>query len=103
MATTYAEFIVRYKEFEQVEQTIIEAKIEDAEAMLDVAAWGTEDLYDRAVYCRAAAFLLDSAFGVPMGATDSVSTQENRYRVMYREQFLPLIKRRGQISGGGLT
>jgi hypothetical protein len=102
MAVTYAEFIVRYKEFELVEQTVIDAKIGDAEAMLDVAAWGTEDLYDRAVYCRAASFLLDSAFGVPMGATDSVSTQENRYRVMFRKEFLPLILRRGHISGGGL-
>jgi len=103
MAATYAEFIVRYKEFDQVEQTIIDAKIADAEAMLDSAAFGTDDFYDRAVYCRAAAFLLDSAFGSPMGATDGVSTQENRYLSMWRTQYLPLIKRRGQITGGGLT
>jgi hypothetical protein len=38
-----------------------------------------------------------------MGMTETISAQGNRYRRIYQEQILPLIRRRMQISGGGLT
>jgi hypothetical protein len=38
-----------------------------------------------------------------MGLTTDVNAQEvNRYRQIFKEQILPLIRRRGQITGGGL-
>jgi hypothetical protein len=100
MAATYAEFIARYKEFAQVEQPVIEAKLADAQDFLDEAAFSSATLYDRAVYYYAAALLADTAFGSQMG--QDAGTSRNRYRDIYREQILPLIRRRGQITGGGL-
>ena len=100
MAVTPAEFKVRFSEFSEVADADISPKLADASAFLDEGAWGTTDLYERAVYYYAAHLLAISPYGQQLQlVNDNGST-------VYGEQFfvrmLPLIRRRGQISGGGL-
>lgn len=106
MAVTSAEFIVRFQEFASVETEspgYITTRLDDAESFLDEAAFGSTDRYERAVYYYAAALMVDTPYGTPMGLTESPSGKSNRYRDYYNEKILPLILRRGQITGGGLT
>lgn len=103
MAITTTEFKTRFKEFEDVEDAVLTPRLEDAQAWLSEAAFGTTDTYERAVYYYAAALLVDSPYGSPMGLTQNqASTEVNRYRKIFVEQILPLIGRRMTISGGGL-
>lgn len=103
MAIDSATFKLRFKVFDQVEDAITDAKLDDAQAFLDEAAFGATDIYERAVFYYAAALLADDPYGTPMGLTTDINAQEvNRYRKIYKEQILPLIRRRGHISGGGL-
>lgn len=104
MAIDSTTFKARFKVFSEVEDAITDEKLADAQAFLDLEAFGSEDLYERAVFYYAAGLLADDPYGTPMGLTTDVNAQEiNRYRKIFREQILPLIRRRGHISGGGLT
>ena len=104
MAIDSATFKARFKVFDQVEDAITDEKLADAQAFLDEGAFAETDTYERAVYYYAAALLADDPYGTPMGLTTDINAQEvNRYRKIFKEQILPLIHRRGQISGGGLT
>lgn len=101
MAVTAAEFKVRFKEFAQVADEDIDPKLADAQAFTDEAAFGTADLHDRAVYYYAAHLLAISPFGQQLQlVSDNGKTV---YGEHYFNRILPLIGRRGQISGGGLT
>jgi hypothetical protein len=103
MAIDSATFKVRFKVFDQVEDAITDQKLADAQAFLDEGAFAETDMYERAVFYYAAALLTDDPYGTPMGLTTDVNAQEvNRYRQIFKEQILPLIRRRGQITGGGL-
>lgn len=101
MAVTAAEFKVRFSEFSEVASTDIDPKLADAKAFLDEAAWGTTDRYERAVYYLAAHLLAISPYGQQLQlVNDSGKTV---YGEFYYTHLLPMIGRRGQISGGGLT
>lgn len=101
MAVTAAEFKVRFKEFSDVDDADITPKLDDAQAFLDEKAFGTTDRYERAVYYRAAHLLAISPYGKQLQLTN----EDGRtvYGDFYDQKILPLIHRRGQISGGGLT
>ena len=100
MAVTAAEFKVRFSEFSEVADTDIDPKLADAQAFLDEAAWGTADLYERAIYYYTAHLLAISPYGQQLQLINDGG------KTVYGEQFftrlLPLIQRRGQITGGGL-
>lgn len=101
MAVSAAEFQNRFTEFSEVDTTVIDAKLADAQAILDEAAWGTTDLYERAVYYYCAHLLAISPFGKQLQlASDDGRTV---YGDFYQDKLLPLIRRRMQVSGGGLA
>jgi len=100
MAVTAAEFKIRFSEFSQVADTDIDPKLADAQAFLDEGAWGSTDLYERAVFYYAAHLLAISPYGQQLQLVNDGG--KTVYGELYRNQLLPLIRRRGQISGGGL-
>lgn len=101
MAVTAAEFKVRFSEFSEVADTDIDPKLADASAFLDEAAWGTTDRYERAIYYFAAHLLAISPYGQQLQLVND--NGHTVYGDFYFDRLLPLIHRRGQISGGGLT
>jgi len=101
MAVTAAEFKVRFSEFSEVASTDIDPKLADAQAFLDEAAWGTTDLYERATYYYTAHLLAISPYGQQLQLVNE--NGRTVYGDFYFNRLLPLIGRRGQVSGGGLT
>jgi hypothetical protein len=98
MAVTYATFTAEFPTFDQVDETIIDAKIADAELQIDVGAYGV--LYDTAVKYLTAHLLTIAPYGMQIGPQDEParSTFGDHY-----EKLKLLSHRRGQITGGGLT
>lgn len=100
MPITAAEFVTRFPEFEAVEATLIETKLADAQAAIDLGAFASADLHAIAVYYYGAHLLALSPFGLQL------QLRSDDARTVYGDHFarriLPLIRRRGQISGGGL-
>jgi len=101
VAVTAAELKVRFPEFADAGDALINAKLADAQAFLDEGAFGVTDLYERAVYYKAAHLLAISPFGAQLQliSDDGRTT----YGDFYQNNLLPLIRRRMHISGGGLT
>ncbi len=98
MAVTYASFIAEFPTFSEVEQVVIDAKIADAQARIDEAAFG--DIYDVAVKYLAAHLLTIPPYGMQLGP------QESPAKTSFGEEFEKiklLSHRRGHITGGGLS
>jgi len=95
MAVSYAQFIIQFPEFAEIDQTMVDPLLATFDAYYD--AFG--DFHDLAIYVRVALELNDSVFGMKTG---DVSTEHDRYLARWT-RMLALCYRRGQISGGGLT
>lgn len=101
MAIDLVAFRQGYPEFVSTDDGLCTDRLALAELMNDQGAYGSEALYEAAVYCHAAGLVLESVYGSQMGQSE-VPQGPNKYMRVYREQFLPRIRRRMQITGGGL-
>jgi hypothetical protein len=101
VAVTYDSFILSFPEFSEVDQTYIEAKIGEASALNDSSAWGSDLIGNIAVLYYAAHLLCISPYGKQMQLLNDDG--HSTYGDHFERRILPLIRRRGQISGGGLT
>ena len=71
MAVTRAQFLIQYKEFDDTDVTLVDAKLAQAERRYDVSECG--DQYDDVVYARAAWLLART----PWGRTARLVNREN--------------------------
>jgi hypothetical protein len=91
-APTYAQFIVSFPEFDQVTQAYVQAKIDEADTLLDADAFGA-DLHYIAVGYKAAHLLAMSPYGTQLQlVNDNGSTV---YERVFVEQCLPRVAHRG--------
>ena len=79
MAVTYASFILEFAEFDALPQTLVEAKIADAQLLKSEAAFGP--LYDIAVKYTAANLLSMTPEGENMALKNDAG--ENIYTMAY--------------------
>ena len=99
MAVTSVSFKIAFPEFSEVSDTLVDAKIGESQRELDSGAFG--DIYDDAVSYLTAHKLAISPYGqqLQLVSDDGRTTYGDHYYGHLRY----LSKRRGQISGGGLT
>jgi hypothetical protein len=95
MAVTYAQFIIEYPEFSEIEQLMVEPRL----ATFDTHYNGFGEFHDMAIYAVTALDLSQAVFGMPMA---DQSTVQDKYQARW-DRIKMLCYRRGQISGGGLT
>ena len=95
MAVSYAQFLVEYPEFSEVDQTLVEPRLTAWDSFLN----GFGEFHDRAVYTRTALDLSETVFSMPMAPAEGGM---DKYARAW-DRMLKLSFRRGQISGGGLT
>jgi hypothetical protein len=93
MTVSYAQFVIEYPEFSEVEQTMVEPVLTTFDAFYD--GFG-DTIHDQAIYARTALHLSDSPFGMRMS---DESTEQNRYIHKWLS-FLVLCPKRGHVSGG---
>ena len=99
MAATYAEFIIGYPEFSEIEQTLVQFHMDEA-IVRNAGAKGTDELVTKAIYKLTAHELCLSPYGkqLQLVSDDGHTTYGDDYFL----RLLPIITLRGQISGGGL-
>jgi hypothetical protein len=95
MTVSYAQFIIEYPEFSEIEQLMVEPRL----ATFDTHYNGFGEFHDMAIYAVTALDLSEAVFGMRMS---DESTEQDRYKKRW-ERIKTLCYRRGQISGGGLT
>lgn len=99
MAVTYAQFIVEFPEFSEIDQTMVDPVLTMWDTFL--SGFGST-LHDRAVYRRTALELSRSVFGLPMTQNDLGGEQTDKYLQAW-EDIVQMSYRRMTITGGGLT
>lgn len=84
MAVDYATFVAEFSEYDQLDQTLVETKIADAQLLQSETAWG--DLYDLAVKYTAADLLAKTPEGFQMAlrTTKGGTIYEATYKMWVR-------------------
>jgi hypothetical protein len=88
----------RFPEFDDADDTLTDAKLDDAQAVLSRDAFVSADLHERAVFYLAAHLLGISPFGTQLQLRNDDG--RTTYGDYFDAHILPLIARRGLISGG---
>ena len=93
-APTATAFKVSFPEFDQVSDTLVDAKIAEAVVLLSEDAF-SEALHTLAVSYRAAHLLAISPYGtqLQLSSDDGVTT----YSKFFKEYILPRVARRGAV------
>jgi hypothetical protein len=95
MTVSYAQFIIEYPEFSEIDQAMVDPRLMAFDTHYD----GFGNFHDMAIYAVTALDLSEAVFGMRMS---DESTEQDRYKKRWM-RILSLCYRRGQISGGGLT
>ena len=93
-APLYAEFIIDFPEFLEIDQAYIEVKLAEAAVLLEEEAFG-EDLYNIAVGYKAAHLLTVSPYGLQNQLTSDDG--DTTYNKVYKTEILPRIAHRGLL------
>ena len=90
---TYAEFIVSYKTFSQLPEALVQAKLDEAEEMLNPEHWN--ELFSQAVSTMAAHLLSIHPFGTQVQLEPN--NGETVYLKHYKEVLLPMLGARMMV------